>query len=155
VPEKFAAGHSRHRADYAKNPHARTMGAGRDLHAKRKDGSVFPIEISLSPFSMDDEQYIMSFMVDISKRKEQEEQLKKLTEEYRLLNTELEKRVVERTEELADAINKLASSKREIMNALEKEKELNELKSRFVTMASHEFRTPLSTILSSVSLIGK
>lgn len=43
----------------------------------------------------------------------------------------------------------------EILNALNKERELNELKSRFVTMASHEFRTPLSTILSSASLIGK
>jgi signal transduction histidine kinase len=41
------------------------------------------------------------------------------------------------------------------MLALEKERELNELKSRFVTMASHEFRTPLGTILSSASLIGK
>lgn len=44
---------------------------------------------------------------------------------------------------------------KEIINALNKEKELNELKSRFVTTASHEFRTPLSTILSSVSLIGR
>lgn len=46
-------------------------------------------------------------------------------------------------------------AEKEIINALNKEKELNELKSRFVTTASHEFRTPLSTILSSVSLIGR
>src|SRR5207253_2906530 len=42
-----------------------------------------------------------------------------------------------------------------ISKALQKERELNELKSRFVTMASHEFRTPLSTVLSSASLISK
>jgi PAS domain S-box-containing protein len=43
----------------------------------------------------------------------------------------------------------------ELTKSLEKEKEVNDLKSRFVSMASHEFRTPLSTILSSVSLLAK
>jgi PAS domain S-box-containing protein len=90
------------------------------------------------------------------------------------MNTELEKRVSRRTEELAAAINQLLNinkklefeiqerktaedALRENENALrkayEREKELNHLKSRFVSMASHEFRTPLSTILSSAELI--
>lgn len=55
-------------------------------------------------------------------------------------NLELEERVKERT--------------RELTKSLEREKEMSELKSRFVSMASHEFRTPLSVILSSISLIG-
>lgn len=83
-------------------------------------------------------------------------------EEIRKLNSELEKRVQERTEELAQAIEKLETTnaqlkkqEEEIIKALAKERELNELKSRFVTVASHEFRTPLSTILSSASLLGK
>ena len=78
------------------------------------------------------------------------------------LNTELEQRVKERTQELATAIQKLEQTNRslyeaeqEVRKALQKEKELHELKSRFVTIASHEFRTPLSTVLSSVSLISK
>jgi len=69
-------------------------------------------------------------------------------QEIRKLNAELEARVEERTRELNEAIKKL-----EVI--IHKERELNELKSRFVTMASHEFRTPLSTILSSASLISK
>lgn len=82
--------------------------------------------------------------------------------EIQKLNAELELRVEVRTQELAEAIEKLEKTneslyeaQQEIYKALQKEKELHELKSRFVTIASHEFRTPLSTVLSSASLIGK
>ncbi len=82
--------------------------------------------------------------------------------EIQKLNSELEQRVETRTRELAEAIEKLEQTnqslleaEQEVRKALAKEKELNELKSRFVTIASHEFRTPLSTVLSSVSLISK
>ncbi|WP_276496297.1 hybrid sensor histidine kinase/response regulator [Pontibacter litorisediminis] len=89
------------------------------------------------------------------------EHAKSLTE-IQKLNAELEQRVEERTQELAEAIRKLEHTNRsleeaqlEIQKALQKERELNELKSRFVTIASHEFRTPLSTVLSSASLVSK
>lgn len=82
--------------------------------------------------------------------------------EIQKLNEELEQRVEERTQELAEAIKELEYTNRsleeaqhEIQKALQKERELNELKSRFVTIASHEFRTPLSTVLSSASLLSK
>jgi signal transduction histidine kinase len=63
--------------------------------------------------------------------------------------------VEERTVILREALMKLEQSQRELSEALDKERELSEIKSRFVSMASHEFRTPLSTILSSATLVTK
>ena len=60
-----------------------------------------------------------------------------------------------RANALVETLKDLEESKQELELALSKEKELGELKSRFVAMASHEFRTPLTAILSSASLISK
>ncbi len=155
IPSRFSHNHVKKREGYAKTSPSRAMGIGMDLFAMRKDGSEFPVEISLSNFKTSAGDFIMSFIVDITERKKHEVELNKAHEEIKNLNIELENRVEERTEELARAINRLAESKQEVMRALEKERELNVLKSRFVTTASHEFRTPLATILSSVSLISK
>jgi len=79
----------------------------------------------------------------------------KVLRQIKEMNAELENRVRKRTEQLATLNADLQQSKVQLTQALAKERELNELKSRFVTTASHEFRTPLATILSSVSLIGR
>jgi len=86
---------------------------------------------------------------------EQQSELQILTTTLKTANSHLEERVKERAMVLEGALVKLKKSESELQKSLEYEKELNELKTRFVSTASHEFRTPLATILSSLSLVSK
>lgn len=141
IPTKLRDHHRAQRTNYQKTPEKRPMGIGLDLTAQRKDGSVFPVEVSLNHFELEGERFVMGLVTDVSKRRKAEQELAHT-------HNELEKRVEERTAEVKRA-------EKDLRVSLEKERELNALKSRFVSMASHEFRTPLSTILSSVDLIGR
>ena len=162
IPEKFKPSHHQHREGFYNKPSNRTMGHGRDLYGKKKDASNLPVEISLSHYKRDGETFVIAFIVDITERKQiegrmlqQKAELEKITEKIRQLNAELEIKVEERTLILKEALQKLEQSQEELSGALDKERQLNEIKSRFVSMASHEFRTPLTTVLSSASLISK
>ena len=107
----------------------------RDKHKKiqfetihqRKDGSTYPVDVHVQASTIDNRDICAAIILDISDKKD--------------YTQKLEKTVEQRTAEL--------------QVALEKEKELNELKTKFLSMVSHEFKTPLSGILSSAMLVGK
>ena len=162
IPQRYHHKHVGYRDHYIDQPKARTMGLGMTLSAQKKDGSEFPVEISLGHFKTGEEQFAIAYIADISKRKLNEEkiirqqaEMEMVNEEMKKLNANLEATVDIRTNELQTTLNALKTSKEELTLSLEKEKEVNDLKSRFVSMASHEFRTPISTILSSISLLSK
>lgn len=162
LPDHLRKRHIAYRHEFNANPEPRPMGMGRDLVAKRRDGSEFPVAVSLSYTKMDGELMVMAFISDVTERKRAEEALKRSEEQLLIYASELEKKVQSRTEDLNTTINALEKevvvrkrAEEEARKALERERELNELKSKFVSIASHEFRTPLSTVLSSASLIDQ
>lgn len=162
IPHRFSHHHKQLRDGFYHHPQNRVMGHGRELFGKRKDNTDVAVEVSLSFYRREEELFVIAFIVDITHRKEieknilmQQRELEKMASDMRKLNAHLEAKVEERTLILKEALQKLEESQMELSDALDKEKQLNEIKSRFVSMASHEFRTPLSTILSSATLISK
>ncbi|MGB0428323.1 MAG: PAS domain-containing sensor histidine kinase [Flavobacteriales bacterium] len=255
IPQNSRPHHDRYISGYFSAPRARSMGKEMILAGLRKDGTEFPIEISLNYFRSNKDMFAIALITDITVRKEAESEIVEL-------NEKLEQRVKERTEQLAESerlysaiarnfpdgiisvldrnlnyifvegkeltklgidakslintsylerlpkallsqvkhhfsqvfegesnsfelslnqrhyvldavplkhtgtkidqillVEKNVTSTKELENemkkSLERERELSSMKSRFVSMASHEFRTPLGTILSSASLIAR
>lgn len=155
LPHKIRDKHIGLREKYMEAPTPRAMGEGRDLEALHRNGHTFPVEVSLSVFKAGSELRIVSFINDITEK-----------ENYK---RELEAHVEQRTKELSAALVELnltnqnlvkevktrKEAQEQIKLAYKKSQELSELKTRFVSMASHEFRTPLAGIMTSLSLLRK
>ena len=169
MPEPYRSAHDGYLSRYLNTKNARIIGIGREVLGQKSDGSVFPFRLAVSEVILNDRIIFTGIIHDLSDVKAAEERLLRL-------NEKLEEKVSERTYELENVVNKLLDTNAkleeeiserksvesklkdregELQLSLEKEKELGELKSRFVSMASHEFRTPLATILSSAALINR
>lgn len=162
IPSNYHSRHAHHFHDFLAHSEKRQMGHGRDLFGKKKDGSTFPVEAGLNPFKLDGEDYVMSLVIDITVRKQTQQQIFDL-------NAHLEDKIKVRTQELQESIllleslnssleteiNKRKRAEKKIKTALQKQKELNDLKTKFLSLVSHEFKTPLSGILTSATLAEK
>lgn len=155
IPREFAHSHNSHVSSFLNKSENRQMGRGRDLHGVRKNGELFPVEAGLNPFEIFGNIFVMALVIDITIRKSHEKQIHEL-------NSQLEDKINERTIKLNRTVLELKSeiykrklAENQIKESLKKERELNELKTKFLSLVSHEFKTPLSGILTSASLIGK
>jgi PAS domain S-box-containing protein len=167
MPEPHRSAHDGYLRNYMATGEGQIIGVGREVQGQRKNGELFPFRLGVSRIETEVGLLFTGVIHDLTEEH-------KAKEEIISLNRELEQKVEERTEKLTEVVNKLLQSnlkleeqikerraaeealkknEEELRQALEREKELSELKSRFVSMASHEFRTPLTTIASSSELI--
>ena len=127
--------------EFIKHPEKVKFKSVIDDYIIKKDCLKIPVELSFGKIEYEKKPYFKILITDITERKNKEIEIDNL-------NIKLGEQVEIRNVELENAVKKLKAS-------LNKEKELNNLKTKFITLASHEFKTPLSAILTSSELIVK
>jgi two-component system sensor kinase FixL len=146
MPSPDKDNHDKYLKRYRLTGQAHIIDIGREVTGVTKNGTIFPARLAVSETKYNDEVVYAGFIHNLSEEKKVEEKLKQHA-------SELETVVEERTNFLKNIVDTLEQAKEEVNTSLLKEREVNQLETRFLSMASHEFRTPLSSILLSASLI--
>jgi hypothetical protein len=119
IPPRFRQKHKQHHLKYFEDPQSRLMGSGHNFFAIKKDGTEYPVEISLSYYENEGDKFVISFINDISCRKKKEEDIIKL-------RSELESAVEQRTKDLQEtdidqaldnALNVYSLGQKELLNS--------------------------------------
>lgn len=132
------------------------------LFGLTKNNTEFPLEISLNPFTIYEKEFVMALVIDMTVQRETEKKIDSLNvvleEKVKIGTVELEKTIAKLKEvnlNYKKELQRRIKIEGKINDALKKERELNELKSKFLSLVSHEFKTPLSGILTSAILLEK
>ncbi len=106
IPKRYSERHIKHREKFSHDPHSRPMGLGMELAGLKKDGTEFPVEVSLGNYKIGDKSFALAFINDITQRKETEQAIVQL-------NAHLEEKVKEGSQSLALTVEQLGSQIRE------------------------------------------
>ena len=162
IPETHRNVHHYHFESYFQHPRKFKKGKGREFFGRHKNGEMLDLEIGLNFFEYEGKRYAKALISEIGTRKRKVSEIK---ESNRRLESEVDRRTQLLTKAvseleranflLKEEINERIRAEENAKRAFEKEKELSQMQAKFLSMVSHEFKTPLSGILTSASLVEK